>query len=328
MLSALEDHPWRTKNPSEADFFIIPTPIATLLATSSISRKSTVFDEAFGNLTAHPLFREHSHKHIIVSLHWAVFNSKFKDKLGFPLASSYPKLQNVTVATHMDADRVSQTYGDLTRSTGAFSRVFRLFRQVTCCSFSVGLWSSDVPLMPIKYKTWVSKRLHLFYHTRTRNFGAKSTPYRNAPINLTIANSSIGLDIPAEQWLEDITSSKFCLIVRGDTPHSHALLRAVRVGCMPVIVSDLYSRFAPTLPSTLDLTDFCIIVKERAYMNDTKSILVGLGELDESYLRNKTENLAWAQRVIFPDYEDSLFVPAFFREASTARVAQAKRIEN
>jgi hypothetical protein len=139
------------------------------------------------------------------------------------------------------------------------------------------------------------------------------------------ARASIGLDIPPSQWLNEFAQSQFCLVIRGDTPHSHSLLRAVRVGCIPVIVSDFYY-IAPTLKSSLNLEDFCIFIKEEEFQKDIAGQLSSLATLDKSYLRNKTKHLAWAQRVIFPDYVDSLFVPAFLKEAASFVSLTARRV--
>lgn len=50
---------------------------------------------------------------------------------------------------------------------------------------------------------------------------------------------SIGFDLPKDVYVEHLVSSQFCLVIRGDTPHSHALLSAIQVGCIPVVISTL-----------------------------------------------------------------------------------------
>lgn len=331
ILAALEKHPWRTRNADEADFFIVPTPIATLLAAGGGRNASVFFDEAFGNLTSHRLFRQNSHRHIITSLHWVAFTryAQYANDFAPALSRNYARLANVTIATHMDAKIIKRTY-QFVRKTNmtlnafrGFQYIFATFRQATCCSFSLGIWAAaGVPLLPASYETWKQKTVSIFYHTRPQDSGSGSTPYRHGPLNLTSsslpANTSIGSDIPRAKWIDEFPRTRFCISIRGDTPQTHALLRAVRVGCIPVVISDFYPIFAPTFRSTLELEDFCIFIKEDKWQKNMTKQMHWLMSLDEGFLRNKTKYLAWAQRVIYPDQDDSLFVPAFLKEAANS----------
>jgi hypothetical protein len=108
-------------------------------------------------------------------------------------------------------------------------------------------------------------------------------------------------------------------VVRGDIPHSHALLRAVKAGCIPVVVSDLYEYYAPTFRSSLDMRDFCIFIDEAHFLNDPGRTLQELDELSEDQVRAKLAGLRFAQRVVAPDHPESLFVPAFLHETDQAQ---------
>jgi hypothetical protein len=302
-----------------------PTPIATLLAAGGGRAKATTFDETIGNLTTHPIFQRNSGRHILISLHWVAFNTYplYVNDFAPALSRNYPKLANVTVATHLDAQAIQKSFQFVQqhnislKAFRGYHHIFATFRQATRCSFSLGLWASGAPFLPASYESWKQKSVSVFYHTRLKDSGSGSTPYRHGPLNLTLAslpnNSSLGLDIQPTQWLKEFTDSQFCLSSRGDTPHTHTLLRAVRVGCIPVVVSNLYPIFAPTLKSTLTMEDVCIFIKEYDFRIDMGGELRRLATLDEAYLRNKTKYLAWAQRVIFPDEANSLFVPVFFK---------------
>jgi hypothetical protein len=159
----------------------------------------------------------------------------------------------------------------------------------------------------------------LFYHTRSAPFRFGSTPYRRAPINVTLPyKATIGYDLPPDEWIQRFTSSKFCLVIRGDTPNSHALLRAVKVGCIPVVVCDYYPIFAPTFKTSLDIRDFSIFLDEKAFLENPQQQLSLLADIPEVVIRKKLVALQYAQQVTCPDHPESLFIPALLREADAS----------
>ena len=141
----------------------------------------------------------------------------------------------------------------------------------------------------------------------------------------TYSKSSVGFDIDPAEWKRRFADSKFCLVVRGDNPGSRALLRAIRVGCLPVVASNLYPRYAPSLKHTLDMSEYTILIDEEALLADPWGTLHRLYySLTEAEVKRKMRNLSYAQRVVFPDHPDSLFVPAFVKEAWES-LPEAKR---
>ena len=128
-------------------------------------------------------------------------------------------------------------------------------------------------------------------------------------------NSSIGYGLPPDEWLREFSSSKFCAAIRGDTPHTHALLNAVKLGCIPVIVSDFYPMYAPSFPSTLKMEDYCVFNPEDDFIRDPAKELLKLMDLSEGAIRRKLEGLAFAQKVVLNDHPESLFVQAFLKES-------------
>jgi hypothetical protein len=135
---------------------------------------------------------------------------------------------------------------------------------------------------------------------------------------LATTNSSIGYGLPPDDWLREYSSSQFCLAIRGDTPHTHALLNAVKVGCIPVVISDFYPLFAPSFPSTLNMEDYCVFIKEADFIRDPAKELLKLKDLGETWIRRKLDALAFAQKVVLMDHPESLFVPAFVKESMYA----------
>ena len=189
----------------------------------------------------------------------------------------------------------------------------------------------------------------LFYQTRQEGSGFNSTIYRHVLVNATMNDSNnsssssstssvpsniykdtagslpdrlphsiIGIgDLPQDEWAASFSDSKFCLAVRGDTPHTHALLRAVQVGCIPVVVSDYYERYAPTFRSLIRMDDYSVLIDEHRFVEDPIGTLVSdLVGLSEESTRRKLEGLRYAQRIMLMDHPDSLFVPALLYAAN------------
>lgn len=68
----------------------------------------------------------------------------------------------------------------------------------------------------------------------------------------------------------------------------HALLNAVKVGCIPVVFRDFYPLFAPSFPSTLIMEDYCVYIKEADFIRDPAvKELLKLKDLGETLIRHK-----------------------------------------
>ena len=192
-------------------------------------------------------------------------------------------------------------------------------------SFSVGLGSSpgDIDLHLASMEKFRRSSNLIFYQTRTEVSYWNSTMFRHAPVtNITRASfpkSSIGFGLKDKgEWLRELGDSKFCLVIRGDTPHSKALWRSIRCGCIPVVASDTLPIFAPMFKSTLRVRDYAVILKEEDIVRDTEGTLLRLQEMSDEEVEEKLKHLAFAQRVIMSDHPQSLFVPAFLHEATMA----------
>lgn len=236
----------------------------------------------------------------------------------------YDKIWNVTVAGAKDRFGIKKLYQHKTHPD--FQDWFKWERfQMSRSFFSLGnIPMPGLPLIEPTYEKFMSSEYFIFYRIRpTKYWTPNSTKFRRAALEQDVVDglpeSSIGYDLEKEEWLHHFSSSKFCLIVRGDDPKSHALLRAVKVGCIPVVVSDAYPDYAPTLKSSINMHEYCIFIQESDFIKDPKKELRMLEEQSEKDIKEKLLSLAWAQRVILPDHPESLFVPAFLRETIEAQ---------
>jgi hypothetical protein len=316
ILHALQTHPLRTDEPDKADLFIVPTPIGKILTSHGLS-----YEEAFISLTSHPLFNN-GNKHVLISALHVTF-SYSKKHVVRPLSRWYGRLANVTVATGQDHIASQRAYARGELAGNEYESEFKAMRPVVHHMFSIGLGegSTDFPIHEATVEKFLKSKYFIFYRTRTSGSLFNSTRFRHAPVNTSLSGlplSNIGFDISREEWLESFPSSKFCLVIRGDSPHTHALIRSVRAGCIPVVISDVYPIYAPIFKSTLNMHDYCIFIDEEKFIRDPQAELNKLQLLSTAEIKTKVDALAFAQRVILPDHPESLFVPAFLKEANKA----------
>lgn len=332
LFVVLEHSPLRTFNPDEAQVFIAPIPIGRIFATWI---KDVFWRLSFNSLTNHEVFRKHQgHKHLMIATCFPLFKDY---RMGGSIAEHYDKLENMTLVQSWDPNGIKKALDD-GYDFHEYQEYFTNFQPITHSSISVGLGTrpnssviplpdfkigsyEKIPLVLASMEKWRNASNFVFYHTRTTpSFFANSTIYRHVAVtNVTMSNlpkSSIGWDMASnEQWLKEYMDSKFCLVIRGDSPHSKAFIRSIRVGCIPVIVADCLPIYAPVLKSTLNMSDYAVMLDEKKFVENPESQLLTLLDLDESEISNKIKHLAFAQKVMMLDHPGSLFVPALLHEA-------------
>ena len=311
----LTNNTWRVTDPALADLFFAPTPFVAYTRFYGNVRRMMIA------LTRHPIFNEHQgHRHVVFALGGRWFDggratlNPYARRFNWRWA---PRLQNVSVARDYDAVACQKLSED-EQDYGDWNSFFSTFRPVSNNTFSIGMLSGAIlPLIPATYEKFAMTNYTLFYHTRTSPSDNGSTPYRKAPLNVALPfNASIGYDIPPDQWLERFISSKFCLVIRGDDPMSRALLRAVKVGCIPVVVSYHFPVVGPTFKTSLDMRDFSVFLDEKEFLKNPQEQLASLQDIPELEIRTKLFALRYAQQVTCPEHPDSLFLPALMLEAN------------
>ncbi|EJK75773.1 hypothetical protein THAOC_02501 [Thalassiosira oceanica] len=366
---ALQRHPLRTVNPSEAHFFI--PPIFTNTISPALKQNHPdriVFQAVLDIVTSSSIYQTAvGSRHIFLVFDGLDFSYKgVGGRIQQLLKEYYPSwltedveprwfnhsdspcpldawvnegrakrclpggniFRNIILARDRDVFEVHRrVHRDKHSFSPDWTKPFAMDDPIPQWGFSVGLLSgtAQLPIVEATFDDFSTRKWIYFYHARADEYFCNSTQYRLAPINIlpkngtveaeTFAQSSVGYDLPSHLWKEYFMSSRFCLVIRGDTPHSRAFLRAVKVGCIPVVVSDAYPWYAPSLPATLNMSDYSIMISERAFLQDPWKELHRATQLTEKSIRQKLDALAFAQRVIFADHNESLFVPALLKEA-------------
>ena len=172
----------------------------------------------------------------------------------------------------------------------------------------------------------------IFYRTRTRPSSFNSTVYRLAPLTMINAKdypifnetySSIGHDLPYDTWLEHMMKSQFCLAIRGDSPHTHALIRTIRAGCVPVVISDYYPAFGAPFSSIIAMEEYSIMIPEAEFLANPAQSLLSLRNIPLEILEKKIQGVQYVQRILFPDHPQTLFVPAYLKQVMYANERKA-----
>jgi hypothetical protein len=134
-------------------------------------------------------------------------------------------------------------------------------------------------------------------------------------IDKVLKPSVIGYQVSNAQWLKEISSSKFCLIVRGDNPSSRSFFTSIRVGCVPVIVSNSLPHYQPLFRSLIGFDEFSIIINETDFLSaPAESLNNAIHSLSQNEEKELVQGLELLQRLLILDHPQSLFVPAFVHE--------------
>ena len=322
-LEALEKHPFRSYNASEADFILIPIPFGSLLTMASNIDTQLALDALYSE----PLFRSNPDKHVAFTFIECIFEHEkvgiFQSYSGLTWAY-YEKLKNITLVKDFDTHswyRLKQTKSQLDKGGWNAGPPFPPMTQHGW-SFSLAGAASDPEhaLAELSVEKFQNKTFHYFYHTTLAKSANNSTQFRHAPVQSDVVASlvqpsSVGYDIPFEQWTREFSDSKFCLTIRGDKPYSHSLWRSIKNGCIPVVVSDVLPYFSPIFRSQLHMSDYAIIVNESDLLADPAGTLNNATmNLPMEELVRLIKGVNLVQRLIVPNHPASLFVEAFCRE--------------
>lgn len=323
-LEALEKHPLRTRNASEADFFVVPIPVGAAIYYGD--RVDLI--RAFRLILHDSLFQQYPEKHVAaISTTEQIFGERFwglsKNEMmlfnssvvvrdsDWPRTRDWHKRRGIEYACNINLSYEEERY----------------FKHWLSLGYGGEGSNPENSYRFVDMETWTNKTFWFFYHVRKKPFLCNSTIFRHTffaeddTIDLTLdfkhSPVTIGEDIPKEQWLQEFTNSKFCLAIRGDQPGSRSLNRAVRAGCIPLVVSDSLPTFQRMYSKTLAYDEFALFVTEEEFLKDpvgSMDRVVSL--LTPTDLMHKLTGLRLMQRILAVDQPDSLFVPAFAREVT------------
>lgn len=315
-LQALEGHADRTFDVGIADYFVLPLPVGGIMTYGN----QKDLRSAIQTIAKHPIFQAYNDRFVLISLIEFVFHPGHKEQQAFQATGwcrkYYGVLKNITVVKDIDlfawhsfrTQFPSNDWGPPESDEISFTR------RGWSLGFSGAASDPTMDLVIPTYESFVKRKYEIFYHTTMESSLFNSTIYRHAPIlhgDGLPRPSSIGFDIPEEDWKKHFGDSKYCLVVRGDNPTSRALWRTIRQGCIPIIVSNALPFYGPSMKTQMDMRRYSIFIREQEFAADPAGTLRRAINLPEANLRAKINELALFQRMIIVDHPDSLFVPSF-----------------
>ncbi|KAL3797261.1 hypothetical protein HJC23_004553 [Cyclotella cryptica] len=312
----------RTLNISEADFVLVPIPLGAAVFWGYPSDIENAFNHLLYN---EPFFWTHREKHVYITNNERLFRHDmikfFRDCCGF----SYEIVTKISAGMLVnDFDPFAFMHYVIKHPDEAwsFQETKPVFRRYWSIGYSHEASDSKYNLTVASYDDWKNKELALFYRTTTGTSLYNSTQYRHALFrkNMTEAEkvlqpSAIGFQVPYFQWFNEISNAKFCLVVRGDNPSSRSFYTAIRVGCVPMVVSNALPHYQPLFPSLVNFDDFAILIDEKDFLsNPSESINHAIRSLSVFDQKRLIHGLELVQQLLVLDHSHSLFAPAFVHE--------------
>ena len=305
MYAQLRKHPLRTLNPTNAEIFIVPMPIYQSFKcdpkghVSRIERGfNTLFKSKWFNNGINHLIGGHN----FLFSGWAA-NEKF-----IP-TRIWKQMEKMTV-TRYEVYNSSKWH----KTTNPRDPVSLYGANWERTKHSIVTPYSDhigVPLitkMP-SVKEWKFRQYFIWYHTRKADSAHGATILRKKPLETTCEHCNIGYDIPKQEWVQGWKNSRFCLVIRGDTPTSHAFYNAIRSFCIPVIISDGFEDVGFPFRNRLNIDAFSVKVTESDFLNGGINVLMKrLNNLENEAIQKKLLGLKAVQGDLITEYKNGRVV--------------------
>jgi len=296
-------HPDRTMDPTQAEIFIIGIPMLKAFKTgySDIIR-------AIAAVTSTPSFiKNNGRDHLILADDWRLsrWDSFFSNNVFRTFYQA--RLEHVTSTRY-------EVYGKSKWSTpppNILSLIqpsfFRTEWEVTRSSIIVPYKPYVGTIVTPTYESWSDRIYRIFYHSKLKPFAHGATAIRALPITTfgSRTDCSIGTCLPHELWVKDILQSKYSLVMRGDTPGSHAFINAISAGCIPVIISDLHEFGATPFQDIIPLNTYSIVISENDFIQNPTILMTILEKETEEDTRKKLAVLAEIQTRTLLDHPES-----------------------
>mmetsp|Transcript_81391 Transcript_81391/g.226697 ORF Transcript_81391/g.226697 Transcript_81391/m.226697 type:complete len:555 (+) Transcript_81391:125-1789(+) len=139
-------------------------------------------------------------------------------------------------------------------------------------------------------------------------------------------NTSISMTrVPLAAYVNDLRNSKFCLVMRGDTPSTHSFYDALAASCVPILVSDRWPLVGKPfaggkngkLVGNFPYEDFVVTFTEDQWMNDLDGVIARLESIigDEATSQAYFENMQRARHSLLWSMPNNTAVGSVLRAA-------------
>nr|UZT28779.1 hypothetical protein [Nucleocytoviricota sp.]UZT29055.1 hypothetical protein [Nucleocytoviricota sp.] len=125
---------------------------------------------------------------------------------------------------------------------------------------------------------------------------------------------SIGYELPYNEWLKDITNSKFCFVIRGDTPTSHAFCNALSAGSIPVIISNHYDYVGLHFINKDLLNNAVIRFDENYFLQNPEKVINFLENISKEKVIDLINNLNKLQQIFLYNHPNNIIDKMFLNK--------------
>eukprot|EP00045_Choanoeca_perplexa_P016802 m.231261 g.231261 ORF g.231261 m.231261 type:complete len:420 (+) comp17364_c0_seq4:104-1363(+) len=146
----------------------------------------------------------------------------------------------------------------------------------------------------LDYETWKLRSTTVFFRDRSqllyKQNSETASKLRHAALNLRKQQDRIIVDRRAatsEAFQAEMKSSKYCLVIRGDDPHTSRFIDSLSAGCVPVIINDLFHLITAPFATHINYAAFAIFIPEAKWLASTEAALklFVLSETEEDQAR-------------------------------------------
>ena len=310
-IEQLENHPQRTLDATKASLFVIPLQ---LLQSFECNRDK--YDQwlahSINNLQASFWFQRYNGiDHIMPAFHYKFSGFSDINQILLP-PSCRSVLQNVTMTRYeaFNDDRVQ-----FLKPSSIFETYYKLYDRKKKIIVVPYLIDAKISNIQESYTEWSKRRFAIYYHTRSSQSDHGGTKLRHRPwTGKTSSQKCMSCSInrghtDSKKWLRGWQDSKFCLVIRGDTPTSHSFYRAVKSSCIPVLISTGFEAVGFPFSSFVDLSSFVVEISEEEWLeNGITGLEQSLNSIatNSSLIQSKLTALHRVQPILVWNHPDSI----------------------
>lgn len=307
LYQAFKTHHLRTLDPEKASIFVIGMPMIKSYERDSLNHIDN-FKNALHAISNNSYFLRNGGKdHLIIASDW-------KLSAWAPIFKNL-EIKSLYISTF---EKVKSTRYEVFNSS-SFVKVSHPISSLLPKSMFYSDWELTrhnliVPYKPYfkgmvtpEYISWKKKSKQIFYHSKISEFSHDATVLRHTPILKfqDLSNCSIGYDIPNEMWQQDLRNSKFVLVIRGDTPGSHAFINGIAAGCIPIIISDAHYLTATPFNDLINLEDYSVNIPEKVFLENPDILFETIQKLSDDDCKKMLNKLVDVQKMTLLKHPES-----------------------
>jgi len=310
-----------THDPEEADWFLVPFDL-DLSRALECNPPFETHEQRVGLVlvvlnTTQYFRRKQGADHFWFGMWWEVFDGKY-----FPLGL-VNITENMTFGRHVDTLVRNNTPIMGVNNNSQFALDMGAWYVLPGrCTVTVPIWTSpDLLVAQESFEQWMNRPISFFFRgTGSRQCGLGADAVRNRTQELvgTIPDALIEEDHADtfEDYKKEISSSRFCLVMRCDDPQTSRWLDSLAAGCIPVIVSRGFGLMVSPFKTRINYQSFSINIDEGLWESSPVGSMQFAYNLPRSRLRSLHSQLFAVRSSLLWSHPESKVGVQVLREAS------------